>query len=116
GRFLRRVRVDELPQLFHILLGDMSFVGPRPLLQKDVPPGGQARQLIKPGITGWAQVNGGHALSPRDKMMLDLWYIRNASLLLDMEILLKTIPVAIRGDRVNLDALNTARAERRENS
>ncbi len=87
GTFLRRTRLDELPQLFNILRGDMSFVGPRPLLLRDQSPADSARLLVRPGLTGWAQVVGGRAISADDKAALDVWYVKHASLLLDLSIL-----------------------------
>src|SRR5947209_4787075 len=79
GRLLRRTRLDELPQLLNVLVGDMSLIGPRPLLPQDQPPKPTLRLVVRPGITGWAQVNGGALLSPKEKDALDEWYIRNAS-------------------------------------
>ncbi|HJU15262.1 MAG TPA: sugar transferase [Stellaceae bacterium] len=87
GRFLRRTRLDELPQLLNVLVGDMSLIGPRPLLPEDQPPNRTVRLMVRPGITGWAQVNGGALLSPTEKGQLDEWYIRNASFALDLRIL-----------------------------
>src|SRR5262249_44688585 len=80
GRFLRRARLDELPQLYNILVGEMSFVGPRPLLPVDQHPAHAARLLVRPGLTGWAQVIGGREISAEDKTALDVWYVHNASL------------------------------------
>ena len=105
GRLLRDTRIDELPQLLNVLIGDMSLVGPRPLLPHDQPPNSAARLLVRPGLTGWAQVNGGGALSPTEKDSLDLWYIRNASLLLDLRILGMTVLSFLRGDRRSEKAL-----------
>lgn len=101
GRFLRRTRLDELPQLFSILSGEMSFVGPRPLLPIDQAPEYAARLLVSPGLTGWAQINGGREISAVDKAALDIWYVQNASLMLDLLIILKTIPMVIFGERKN---------------
>ena len=101
GRFLRRTRLDELPQLYHILVGDMSFVGPRPLLPVDQSEAFSARLLVRPGLTGWAQVQGGREISAVDKAALDVWYVLNASLLLDIEIVLRTIPMVLVGERLN---------------
>ncbi len=84
GRFLRRTRLDELPQLYNILIGDMSFVGPRPLLPVDGASKFPARLLVPPGLTGWAQVKGGREISAHDKAVLDIWYLRHASLWLDI--------------------------------
>jgi lipopolysaccharide/colanic/teichoic acid biosynthesis glycosyltransferase len=101
GNFLRRTRLDELPQLFSILRGHMSFIGPRPLLPCDQDEAYRARLLVRPGLTGWAQVIGGRAISPADKAALDVWYVRNASLRLDIEIVLRTIPMVFIGERVS---------------
>ena len=100
GGFLRRTRLDELPQLYNILIGEMSFVGPRPLLPKDQPDGDQTRLLVRPGLTGWAQVNGGRNLSVNVKTALDIWYVRNASLWLDVRILLQTALFVLFGERI----------------
>jgi lipopolysaccharide/colanic/teichoic acid biosynthesis glycosyltransferase len=99
GRFMRRSRLDELPQLLNILVGDMSLVGPRPLLPRDQPENIEIRLMVRPGITGWAQVNGGVLLSPDEKERLDEWYIRNASLWLDLRIAVMTALMFFRGDR-----------------
>ncbi len=104
GQFLRMTRLDELPQLWNILAGDMSFVGPRPLLLADQVEGETVRLLIRPGLTGWAQVMGGRAVSAADKMALDAWYVRNASPLLDFRILFKTVPIIIGGERITSEA------------
>jgi lipopolysaccharide/colanic/teichoic acid biosynthesis glycosyltransferase len=98
--FLRRTRLDELPQLFNILRGEMSFVGPRPLLHQDQPAECLDRLLIRPGLTGWAQVVGGRNISPEDKAALDLWYVCNASLLLDLKIAARTVEIVLFGERV----------------
>ncbi len=108
GRCLRRTRLDELPQLYNVLIGDMSFVGPRPLLPIDQRPEYKARLLVRPGITGWAQVEGGRMIQPVDKAAMDVWYVRNASLALDMRIALLTIPMMVHGDRVNVRAIEQA--------
>jgi lipopolysaccharide/colanic/teichoic acid biosynthesis glycosyltransferase len=99
GSFLRRTRFDELPQLYNILIGEMSFVGPRPLLPVDQPYGDKTRLLVRPGLTGWAQVNGGRTLSVNDKATLDIWYVKNASLWLDLKILVRTALFVLRGER-----------------
>jgi hypothetical protein len=99
GRLMRRSRLDELPQLLNILVGDMSLVGPRPLLPRDQPENIEIRLMVRPGITGWAQVNGGVLLSPDEKERLDEWYIRNASLWLDLRIAVMTALMFVRGDR-----------------
>jgi lipopolysaccharide/colanic/teichoic acid biosynthesis glycosyltransferase len=101
GKFMRRTRLDELPQLFNILVGDMSFVGPRPLVTREQSPEIVARLLVRPGLTGWAQVYGGRAVSVEDKVALDLWYVRHASFLLDLRIMAATVPMVIFGEHVN---------------
>jgi lipopolysaccharide/colanic/teichoic acid biosynthesis glycosyltransferase len=105
GNALRRTRLDELPQLFNILVGHMSFVGPRPLLPVDQPAEYAARLRVRPGLTGWAQIKGGRHVSAADKAALDLWYVQNASLALDVEILLRTPRMLIVGDRINEAAI-----------
>lgn len=90
GRFIRSVSLDELPQLFNVLKGEMSFVGPRPLLIEYLPLYNneqKRRHDVKPGITGWAQVNGRNAISWEQKFELDAWYVDNQSFWLDMKIL-----------------------------
>jgi lipopolysaccharide/colanic/teichoic acid biosynthesis glycosyltransferase len=99
GRFMRRSRLDELPQLLNILVGDMSLIGPRPLLPRDQPKNLAIRLMVRPGITGWAQVNGGVLLTPDEKEWLDEYYVRNASLWLDLRIVLMTVLMFFRGDR-----------------
>jgi lipopolysaccharide/colanic/teichoic acid biosynthesis glycosyltransferase len=108
GRLLRDTRIDELPQLLNVLIGDMSLIGPRPLLPQDQPPNSAGRLLVRPGLTGWAQVNGGGKLSPTEKDALDLWYICNASPLLDLRILGMTLLSFVRGDRRSEKALAQA--------
>ena len=110
GRFLRRARLDELPQLFNVLIGDMSLIGPRPLLPRDLPQHLGRRAAVRPGITGWAQVNGGHQLTTAQKLALDLWYVQNASLGLDLRIVWGTIRTILVGERVGLAALAQAGA------
>lgn len=101
GRFLRRTRLDELPQLYNILIGQMSFVGPRPLLPEDQANACSARLLVRPGLTGWAQVHGGRGIGALDKAALDIWYVENASLWLDIETVARTIPMLLFGERTN---------------
>ena len=108
GNFLRRTRLDELPQLFNILRGDMSFVGPRPLLPKDQPKEFGARLLVRPGLTGWAQVVGGRDITPEDKAVLDVWYVRNAGLLLDLKVAARTIPIVLFGERISRSLIDRA--------
>jgi lipopolysaccharide/colanic/teichoic acid biosynthesis glycosyltransferase len=114
GNFLRRTRLDELPQLINILRGEMSFVGPRPLLPRDQPKSSAMRLLVRPGLTGWAQVVGGRDISPEDKAALDVWYVRNASLFLDLEIVARTIPMVLFGERISESLIERARRETTE--
>nr|WP_049775796.1 exopolysaccharide biosynthesis polyprenyl glycosylphosphotransferase [Geobacillus sp. C56-T3] len=104
GAFIRKTRIDELPQLFNVLKGDMSLIGPRPerpmftaQFNEEIP-GFIDRLQVKPGITGWAQVNGGYDITPREKLELDRYYIHNMSFWLDLKIILKTIKVCLTGD------------------
>lgn len=108
GIFLRRSRLDELPQLFNILVGQMSFVGPRPLLPADQSPGLYGRLAVRPGLTGWAQVNGGRQVSALDKATMDIWYIRNASFMLDMRIAFMTLRMLVSGERADHRAIAEA--------
>lgn len=114
GVFLRRYRLDELPQLFNILIGDMSFIGPRPLLPRDQAPEDRARLLVRPGLTGWAQVVGGRDISADDKAALDIWYVKNASLSLDMQIALRTVPLVIVGEKIHRSQIEHAWRELRK--
>jgi len=94
GRFLRAVSIDELPQLWNVLTGDMSLVGPRPLLTEYLEhysPGQARRHEVKPGITGWAQVNGRNAATWERKLALDVWYVDHQSFWLDLRIIAMTI-------------------------
>ena len=94
GRFLRSTSLDELPTLWNVLRGDMSLVGPRPLLQEYLPlytAHQMRRHEVKPGITGWAQVNGRNAISWEEKFELDVWYVDHRSFLLDLKILRMTV-------------------------
>ena len=98
GSFLRATRLDELPQLFNVLGGSMSLIGPRPLLPIDQPTSETSRLLITPGITGWAQVHGGNLISPEEKRLLDEYYVEHASLGLDALIFWRTIKTVLLGD------------------
>jgi lipopolysaccharide/colanic/teichoic acid biosynthesis glycosyltransferase len=109
GTLLRLSRLDELPQLYNILVGEMSFVGPRPLLVTDHEAGTQERLMVRPGLTGWAQVNGGRKLAPEDKAALDIWYIAHLSLALDLKIALRTLLVLLSGEHINQEAVRAAR-------
>lgn len=99
GSFLRRASLDELPELWNVLRGDMSLVGPRPLLPEYLPRYTvfqQQRHEVKPGITGWAQVNGRNALTWEQKFELDVWYVGHKSLALDLKILWRTLLIVLR--------------------
>lgn len=104
GKFIRKTRIDELPQLINIIKGDLSFIGPRPerpeLIIKfsEQIPNFIDRNLVKPGLTGLAQVNGGYEMSPQEKLKWDVQYIKQRSILLDINILLKTVWVVFSGD------------------
>ena len=104
GKFIRKTRIDEIPQFINILLGDMSIVGPRPEIPKftyefnEQYPGFVNRLLVKPGLTGLAQVTGGYDMNPDEKLEKDIEYINNQSLLLDLKIMLHTFRVIVTGD------------------
>ncbi len=104
GSFIRKTRVDELPQFFNVLKGDMTLIGPRPerpefVIKFDQEIEGFILRLqVKPGLTGWAQVNGGYNITPEEKLKLDLYYIENRSLTLAIKIIFKTIRVLITGE------------------
>jgi sugar transferase EpsL len=111
GQFLRRTSLDELPQLWNVLKGDMSLVGPRPLLTEYMPlyTNEQFRRFeVKPGMVGWAGVNGRNCNTWEKKFELDVWYIDNWSLWLDIKILLKTVLIVISGSGVNEEGCATA--------
>ena len=104
GKLIRQTRIDELPQLWNVLKGDMSIVGPRPEravfieeFQKTLPAFSQ-RLAVKPGLTGWAQINGGYELTPAEKLELDLYYIQHTNIRLDVKIMIKTLRVIVTGD------------------
>ncbi|EJS75287.1 UDP-phosphate N-acetylgalactosaminyl-1-phosphate transferase [Bacillus cereus] len=104
GLFIRKTRIDELPQLLNILKGDMSLVGPRPerpifteKFEQEIP-GFNKRLEVRPGLTGWAQVNGGYEITPREKLNLDIYYINHASIVLDFKILIRTVKVIFTGE------------------
>lgn len=113
GRLLRRTRLDELPELWNILKGEMSFIGPRPLLPETIAgfgAAGRRRGRVRPGLTGWAQVNGNALLRDDDKLALDLWYVERRSFRLDLLIVLKTLRVVLLGERIDDARLRLARA------
>jgi lipopolysaccharide/colanic/teichoic acid biosynthesis glycosyltransferase len=113
GRFIRKTSLDELPQLINVIKGDMSIVGPRPLLVEYLPlySKEQARRHeVKPGITGWAQVNGRNAISWEQKFKLDVWYVDHQSFLLDLQILWMTVSKVFAAKGIN--AQNAATMEK----
>jgi len=104
GRFLRETSLDELPELFNVLKGDMSLVGPGPLLMQYLErytPHQARRHEVKPGITGWAQVNGRNAITWEEKFVLDVWYVDNWSLWLDMKILAMTVVKVLKREGIS---------------
>lgn len=106
GQFLRSSSLDELPELWNVLKGDMSLVGPRPLLMEYLPlysPEQYRRHEVQPGVTGWAQINGRNTLSWEDKFALDVWYVDNRSLWLDIKILFLTVKKVVVRDGISAD-------------
>lgn len=104
GKFVRKTSLDEIPQLINVLKGDMSLVGPRPLLVHYLPLYSdfqKQRHLVKPGITGWAQVNGRNAISWEEKFKLDVWYVKHQSFGLDLKILFKTVFKVLKSEGIN---------------
>jgi len=104
GEILRKTSLDELPSLWNVLKGDMSLVGPRPLLMEYLPLYSQdqmRRHEVKPGITGWAQINGRNAISWEEKFKLDIWYVENQSFWLDLKILFLTILKVLKKEGIN---------------
>lgn len=111
GKLLRKLSVDELPELWNVLKGDMSLVGPRPLLVEYLDrysPEQARRHEVKPGITGWAQVNGRNAISWEEKFKFDVWYVNNWNLWLDLRIMVMTIMNVIKGEGINQPGCVTA--------
>lgn len=110
GRFLRSSSLDELPELWNVLKGDMSLVGPRPLLVEYLPlysPEQARRHDVRPGVTGWAQVNGRNAVSWEEKFAMDVWYVDNRSLMLDLRIILTTLRKVIARDDISASGHST---------
>jgi lipopolysaccharide/colanic/teichoic acid biosynthesis glycosyltransferase len=106
GQFLRKTSLDELPELINVLKGDMSLVGPRPLLMEYLPLYSQEqarRHEVRPGITGWAQVNGRNAISWEEKFKLDVWYVDNRSFWLDIKILWLTFLSVVKSEGISAD-------------
>lgn len=106
GKFIRSTSLDELPQLINVLKGDMSLIGPRPLLVQYLPLYNEEqarRHEVRPGITGWAQVNGRNAISWKQKFELDVWYVDHCSFLLDMKIILMTIKKVFKREGISSD-------------
>lgn len=110
GSFLRKTSLDEIPQLLNVFLGDISLVGPRPLEMRYLTLYDEyqnKRHLVKPGITGWAQVNGRNSIAWEEKFGLDVWYVENMSFMLDMKILFLTLGKVIKSEGINSDEKNT---------
>lgn len=113
GSFVRKTSLDELPQLLNVLKGDMSFVGPRPLLPEYLPLYNETqrkRHKVKPGITGWAQVNGRNAISWEQKFEYDVWYVENQSLVLDLKILFLTLKKVMVSEGISAEGQATIEA------
>jgi lipopolysaccharide/colanic/teichoic acid biosynthesis glycosyltransferase len=113
GKFVRKTSLDEIPQLINILKGDMSLIGPRPLLVKYLPLYSdfqKRRHEVKPGITGWAQVNGRNAISWEEKFKLDVWYVDHQSFSLDLKIFFKTIGKIIKSEGISSSGQATTTA------
>ena len=111
GKYLRKFSLDELPQLWNVLKGDMSLVGPRPLLSEYLPlytPEERERHLVRPGITGWAQVNGRNCISFKKKFEYDRWYVKHRSHWLDLKIMAMTVLAVFRTKQVNVTNTTTA--------
>ena len=111
GSFLRKYSLDELPQLFNVLKGDMALIGPRPLLMEYLPlytERERERHLIRPGISGWAQIHGRNGISFKEKFSLDLWYLENRTHRLDLMIMFKTLGKVFRQEHVNAHAFKAS--------
>lgn len=110
GKFIRKTSLDEIPQLLNVIKGDMSLVGPRPLLPEYLDlftEEERKRHWVKPGITGWAAVNGRNAISWKRKFQFDIWYVEHVSFILDMKILLRTFVKVIRSEGINMENVAT---------
>ncbi|MCL4152022.1 UNVERIFIED_CONTAM: hypothetical protein GTU68_034355 [Idotea baltica] len=110
GKFVRKTSLDELPQLLNLLKGDMTIIGPRPLLPEYLPLYNQRqkkRHLVKPGISGWAQINGRNAISWEQKFEYDVWYVENLSFLLDAKIFLMTFFKVFKSEGISKDNQST---------
>ena len=110
GEFVRKTSLDEIPQLINVLKGDMSLIGPRPLLVEYLPlysSEQKQRHNIRPGITGWAQVNGRNAISWEQKFIFDVWYVQNMSLILDVKIIFMTIFKVFKSEGISSDTSQT---------
>jgi lipopolysaccharide/colanic/teichoic acid biosynthesis glycosyltransferase len=104
GKFLRETSLDEIPQLINVVKGDMSLIGPRPLMPEYLPrysPVQQQRHNVRPGITGWAQIHGRNAISWQKKFEMDVWYVKNYSFKLDMKIMIQTIKKVFTKEDIN---------------
>jgi len=112
GKFVRKTSLDEIPQLLNVIIGDMSLVGPRPLLVNYLPlytDFQKQRHLVKPGITGWAQINGRNAISWEQKFNLDVWYVKHQSFALDLKILFSTVFKVIKSEGINTEGQATTK-------
>jgi sugar transferase len=116
GRMLRASRIDELPQMLNVLIGDMSLIGPRPLLPEDQPANASVRLSVRPGITGWAQVNGGKLVTKERKEKFDEWYVRNASPWTDLRIMLMTFAYVLGSTTSSSESLADAELVKNRNS
>jgi lipopolysaccharide/colanic/teichoic acid biosynthesis glycosyltransferase len=112
GKFVRKTSLDEIPQLLNVMIGDMSLVGPRPLLVSYLPlytDFQKQRHLVKPGITGWAQINGRNAISWEQKFNLDVWYVKHQNFALDLKILFSTVFKVIKSEGINTQGQATTK-------
>lgn len=107
GKFVRKTSLDEIPQLINVIKGDMSLIGPRPLLVEYLPLYNEyqkKRHQVKPGITGWAQVNGRNTISWEQRFSLDVWYVQNLSFLIDLKIIFQTIIKVFKSEGISSDS------------